>query len=263
MRGEIYQLVAIDKYNNEKVIELNNNNKDSKCLLSFIDSITTSIPNEEALILYLIEKGKIDNKNVRLVIRYNYSTTKYLPVIYNESELNSIALRATNEKDRKSYANFFIDKITLLSADYDFGNYLIALNNSIFSEISNGNYLNNHILEEFERFYSVLSYSYGDEDLSRKEKNKNNLKKCISDYKSIRTLYIFYNHYLNTKGNKTSENAKYDIPECVKYIVPREEIKEEIDIPEYLQKAYKQGGMDAVYALIDNDEVIRKGYKFK
>ena len=40
-----------------------------------------------------------------------------------------------------------------------------------------------------------------------------------------------------------------------------EEIKSEI--PEELQKAYEQYGMDGVYALVDNDEIIEKGYKFK
>ena len=263
MSGEIYQLIAIDEKNNEYIIDLDNNNKNSKCFLFFIDSITTSKKNEEEFISELIKEGKLSNRNVKLVIKYNYSIVKYLPVIYNEQELNSIAVCAHEEKNRKSYAEFLINKITLSRSNYDFFDYIVNLNDGIFSEINNGNYLNSHILEELGKFYSIFNYSYSNEDLAYKEEYRRKLKNYISDYKTIRTLYIFYKHYLNTKVNNLSENDKYKIPSCLKYVFPEENTNTNGDIPEELLNAYKNYGMDGVYALVDIDEIKEKGYKFR
>ena len=54
MVGELYQLVAIDKEGHEQVIKLNNENKNSKGFLFYIDSGTTYMKNHQSLVDYLM-----------------------------------------------------------------------------------------------------------------------------------------------------------------------------------------------------------------
>ena len=263
MSGELYQLVAINEQGVEQVIELKNDNKNNKGFLSFIDSGTTLMENERMLIDYLIKQGKIDNPNVTFAIKYNNRGIKYLPVVYNNPELRFLSLNAKDEKILKAYARYLIEKIDNEICNSDFYQNILALNDEIFQQISNGNYLDKHFLEKLRRFYEPFGLLK--EGVSEKEHYKKELCDSLKTYKTIRTLYLFYKIHLSCKLNNQSieDNHEYDIPEVLKYLIPEESKESVNDIPQELQKAYDQGGMDAVWAIADSEEIIGKGYKFK
>lgn len=261
MVGELYQLVAIDKEGHEQVIKLNNENKNSKGFLFYIDSGTTYMKSKESLVDYLMMQGKISNPDVTFVIKYNNRGVRYLPVIYNDPELRNVSLCATDTKKMKHYVEYLFDKIDPEVCNSNFYNYISELNDDIFSQIINGNYLNTYIFEKLRKYNEMFGIVR--ENMAYKEKYKRELVNLFDDYKSIRTLYIFYKCYINAKSNNLNENIKYDIPECVQYILPDDVEDKGKEIPQHLQKAHEQNGMDGVYALEDNDELIQKGYKFK
>lgn len=263
MSGELYQLVAIAEDGVEQVIELNNDNKKNKGLLSFIDSGTTYMKDENALKEYLFRKGKINSLNITFAIKYNNRGDRYLPLIYNDPEFRTVALNANNERKLESYARYLIDKIDFELCNSDFYQIIMDLNEEVFSQISNGNYLNEHFLSKLKRFYELFGFSR--EDYLYKEKHKKELVDSLKTYKTIRTLYIFYKIYLNCKLNNQmlGDNHEYDIPNQLKYQFLEEIKKSDVGIPEELEKAYEQGGMDAVLAIADAEEIIKGGYKFR
>lgn len=258
MSGELYQLVALDKNGKEHVIELNNDNKNDKGLLSFIDSGTTYMKNEQTLINYLIRKGKLNDPNVTFVIKYNNRGVRYLPVIYNEPGLRQIALKCNDENLLRSYAKYFVDLIENDLCNYNFYNYIVELNEEIFSQVSNGSYLDDKVLDEFRKFYEA--YGIARDDLVLKEQYKHKLATKLNSYKKIRTIYIYYKMYLDSKLNKGNN---YDIPDMLKYLLPQENVEFNPDIPEELKKAYEQNGMDGVWTVTDLDDIEDKGYKFR
>jgi len=262
MSGELYQLVAIDETGKEQVIKLNNDNKNDKGLLSFIDSGTTYMENEQALIDYLMKQGKLDNPNVKFAIKYNNRGVRYLPVIYNDPEFRFVSLNAEDKTKLKHYAKYLIDKIDFYLCNSDLYANILTLNDEIFSEISNGNYLDKHFLNKLRKYYEA--YGITKEDFSYKEMFKKDLADGIKTYKTIRTLYIFYKIHLNSKLDNKSllESNNYDIPQQLKYILP-EEIQKDVEIPEEIQKAYNDDGMDGVWRIKDIDDIGDKGYKFR
>lgn len=262
MSSEIYQLVAIDQTGKEQVIELNNDNKNDKGLLSFIDSGTTYMENEQALIHYLMRQGKLDNPNVKFAIKYNNRGVRYLPVIYNDPEFRYVSLNADDEIKLKHYASYLINKIDFVFCNSDFYSNILILNNEIFSEISNGNYLDKHFLNKLRKYYEA--YGIIKEEFSCKEDYKKDLADGLKTYKTIRTLYIFYKIHLSSKLNNKNilESNVYDIPKELKYIIS-EEIKEAKEIPQEIQKAYDVDGMDGVWGIKDAEDIVDKGFNFK
>ena len=262
MSGELYQLIAIDETGKEQVIELNNDNKNNKGLLSFIDSGTTYMENEQALIDYLMKQGKLDNQNVKFAIKYKNSGVRYLPIIYNDPEFRFVSLNAEDKTKLKHYAKYLIDKLDFYLSNSDLYDNILTLNDEIFSEISNGNYLDKHFLNKLRKYYET--YGVAKEDFSYKEMFKKDLADGIKSYKIIRTLYIFYKIHLNSKLNNKSvlESNNYDIPQQLKYILP-EEIHKDVEIPEEIQKAHDDGGMDYVWGIADTEDVVDKGYNFR
>lgn len=263
MNGELYQLVAIYENGIEQVIELKNDNKNNKGLLSFIDSGTAYMSDENKLKEYLFRKGKINSLDVTFAIKYNNRGVRYLPLIYNDSEFRTVALNANDEKYLKAYARYFVDKIEFELCNSNFYPNIVDLNDEIISQMSNGNYLNKHILNNLRRFYE--SFGILKEDYYYKEQYKKDLADSLKTYKTIRTLHIFYNIHLKCKlsNQLLADNKEYDIPEQLKYLLSEENEKYEEVIPEELQRAYNQGGMDAVWATADLEEVITGDYKFK
>lgn len=262
MSGELYQLVAIDETGKEQVIKLNNDNKNDKGLLSFIDSGTTYMENEQALIEHLIKQGKLDNPNVKFVIKYTNRGIKYLPVIFNDPEFRFVSLNAEDKTKLKHYASYLINKIDFIFCNSDFYSNILILNSEIFSEISNGNYLDKHFLNKLRKYYEA--YGIIKEEFSCKEDYKKELADGLKTYKSIRTLYIFYKIHLSSKLNNKNilESNEYDIPPKLKYVI-FEEFQENKEIPEEIQKAYDRDNMDGVWAIADAEDIVDKGYKFK
>lgn len=262
MSGELYQLVAIDQNGKEQIIKLNNDNKNDKGLLSFIDSGITYMQNEKTLIDYLIAQGKLANQNVRFAIKYNNRGVRYLPVIFNDPEFRYVSLNAQDEIKLKRYARYLIEKIDFELCNSNLYSNILELNHEIVSQISNGNYLDKHFLDKLRRYYDA--YGIIREDFSYKEKFKKDLADSLKKYKTIRTLYIFYKIHLSSKLNNKSviENNEYDIPAELKYITSEEDNMTQ-EIPQELQKAYDNYGMDGVWAVADSEEIITNGYKFK
>jgi hypothetical protein len=263
MSVERYQLVSIDENNDEVVIELNNENKNNRSTLSFIDSGTAYMQSEEDLIKYLIKEKKIINQNVKFAIKYNLNGARYLPIIFNDPEFRFVALNAEDEKKLKEYARFLIDKIDSELCNSNFYSNMSELNIEFFSQISNGNYLDKHVVEKLRRYYEA--YGIMREDRYYREMFKKDLVSSLKSYKTIRTLYIFYKIHLNCKSNNKSvlENTEYDIPQMLKYPYQIKQDKDRIEVPEELKKAYDNNGMDGVWAIADSEEIITGGYKFR
>lgn len=261
MGRELYQLVAIDKNNNEYIIELNNENKNNKGSLSVLDSGTTYFENENHLAKYLFAKEKIPTEDVRFAIKYNYKGSRYLPVIYNDVDLNRISKKADNEEVFIQYVLNLYRKIEEQLYDRDFYEHLIIINDANSQEPNNGNYLQERLMQSIIRFYDTfikINESELEKEYFRKE-----IIRQMSTYKQFRTLYMYYQAYINpyVKENNANEELKHH--KTTFETLAKKESERNFDIPDELLDVYEKYGMDGVYSITDVDEIISKGYRFK
>lgn len=258
MGRELYQLVAITKNNIEYIIELNNKNKNNRGSLSFIDSGTTCFQNERQLSEYLFNKGKIPTKDVKFAIKYSRDGVKYLPAAFNDNELYNISKNTEQEEIFSDYAVKLYMKVEAELYNKDFYEYLMILNDRNSKEKKNGNYLNDHLIKCISDFYEVFV------KLNEAESEKADFRyliiKEMTNYKQLRTLYIFYQIYMNEYIKNNNASNSHEV--TFESLLTREN-KRESDIPDELQNAYEKYGMDEVYATYDLDDLVSKGYKFR
>ena len=261
MGRELYQLVAIDKDNNEYIIELNNENKNNKGSLSVLDSGTTYFESENHLAKYLFAKGKIPTEAVRFAIKYNYKGSRYLPVIYNDVDLNRISKKADNEEVFMQYVLNLYRKIEEQLYDRQFYEYLIIVNDTNSQEPNNGNYLQERLMQSIIRFYDTFIKI--NESESEKEYFRKEIIRQMSTYKQFRTLYMYYQTYMNPHNIKENNVNEEKHHEVTFETLAKKESERNSEIPDELFDVYEKYGMDGVYSITDADEIISKGYRFK
>lgn len=261
MVREIYQLVAIDQNNNEYVIELTNDNKNNKGKLSFLDRGISRFSNSQHLASHLYESGKLPNVPVRFVIRYNYDGIKEIPLIFYDEELNSICKNVDNEAVMSDYALKYYLRLEEALKNDGFYNYLMFMNEKNVSNKKSGNILHNRLIANISRFYK--NFVLLENPNSEKVEIQYDIMKDLMNYKQLRTLHYFYKSYTNRNLKEVEEANESVKHETTFESLLERESKKVSEVPEHLQKAYEQGGMDDVYALVDGDEVIEKGYKFR
>ena len=253
MERELYQLVAITKNNMEYVVELKNENKKNRGKLEFIDNGTTRFKNEESLAEYLYNAGKIPTKEVIFAIKYNNKGAKYLPLIFNDKELTYVSKNVANDDVFPDYVFHFLKLLEVSLSDPVFYNYLIRINSRNEREVRNGNYINQKLITSIIEYYNTYIKT-NNIDENRADLQYSILKE-LYNYKQLRTLRMFYLNYKNIIKKENDIIPAKD--------VNKTNIEEMPDIPEDLDYAYKNGGMDEVYNIADLDDLISSGVKFK
>lgn len=252
---ELYQLVAIDKNNNEYIIELNNVNKKNKGTLSYIDYGTSYFKDSESLAIYLFEKGKIPTKDVQFYIKYNFKEEKRLSVLYNEQELRKI-LKDDIISFRRLGKEIF-EQFILFFEDHFFCNYFFNLSykeRGLNKSDKINNKLYNYITEYYNLFLSKGKLEVNDsESFQYKLLLEDKIFDELCQYKQIRTMIILVKRYkllkqINIELEYSSLNSS-DL--------------DEYEIPEEIDSAYKNGGMDEVYGIVDLDDLEAKKIRFK
>lgn len=258
---ERYQLVAIDEKNNEYIIELNNDNKNNKGTLNFLDSGISRFQNEQHLATYLYKQGKIPNVPVKFVIRYNNMGVKELPLMFFDSELYTLSKIANNNAFLTEYALKYYLKLENALKDEEFYNYLMIINSKNTQDQKNGNFLNEHLITNISNLYK--NFIIIPNPTSEKVEIQYSIINDLTNYKQLRTLHYFYQSYANrfVKGNIVNE-TKETKKATFESLLQRESNRTS-DVPEELQSAYNENGMDGVWAVADADEIIGNGYKFK
>lgn len=253
MANELYQLVAIDKNNKEYIIELNNDNKKDKGSLSFIDYGTAFFKDSEALAIYLHRKGKIPTTDVYFSIKYFRNGPQYLPLIYNDSLMVNVIRNLDNDK-YSEFVFYVLKQLEVQLSSDVFYRYITTKNIENGKQNSNGNYLNQKLINSIMEYYNV--YIKGQRIDSNKAEVQHAILKEIWNYKQLRTLYMFLEEY--SKKIENSVNIQQEEPSF------EQKNEEELpDIPEAIDYAYKNGGMDGVYSSFDLDDLEKEGVKFR
>lgn len=260
MSGERYQLVAIDENNNEYIIELNNDNKNNKGKLYFIDRGVTRFQNPQHLASHLYEEGKIPNVPVKFVIRYNHVGIKELPLIFYDGDLLSISKNADDEAKISEIALKYYLKLEEMLQKYGFYNYLRTINNRNSFDKKSGNFLKDRLIDNIRKLYE--NFILTQNPTSEKVEIQFEIMQDLTEYKQLRTLHSFYKTYENMYVNNFNEVKEFDKKTTFETITKRESA-EIPEIPQELQKAYDTYGMDGVWAIADAEDVVDKGYKFK
>ena len=253
MERELYQLVAITNNNMEYVVELNNENKNNRGKLEFIDNGTARFENELSLAKYLYNAGKIPTQKVGFAIKYNNKGAKYLPLIFNDKELTYVSKNVGDNDVYNDYVFHFLKLLEVSLSDSVFYNYLIRINSRNEREARNGNYINQKLITSIIEYYNTYIRT------NNIDENKADLQysilKELYNYKQLRTLRMFYLNYKNVMKKENDIIPTKD--------VNKENIEEMPDIPDHIDYAYKNGGMDEVYSVADLDDLIANGVKFK
>lgn len=283
-----YQLVAIDKDTNKKIIiKIKNSNREQKVPLSVIDFGTSKFTNEEALAHKLHLDGQLPHSNFRFVISYKANGNKELPCIFNDTRIHEITNPSnkylnndnTLSRLRTSLLYDFI-KIIKEGQNFDLFKYE-TINNR--SNRNSGNYVNDRFFNQTSEFF--INYLNKINDRKNAElysESMEVLQKELERYKEYRTLYYYthiYNYqnklnkdvnitteadwYKNTKEYKESQEKLYNTPslETKKY-EPTEEIltpTEKNDI--LMEQLYNSDNMDEFYSTYDLDELEEKHFK--
>lgn len=204
MGKELYQLVAKDKLGNEVIIELNNSNKKNKGSLELIDSGTTLFENKYSLSNYLFKKGKIKDIEVDFMIKYFHNGERYLPVIFNDKRLRGITKDETIKNDA---IYIYLKHLEALLYSKGFYNYIISLNEKNNKQKTNGNYLNQKIINSIIEYYNL--YVRTNDIDSNKYELQMVLLKELYNYKQFRTLYLFVEEYNNQKRESKVKGKVY------------------------------------------------------
>ena len=243
MGRELYQLVAIDKNNNQYVIELNNLNKKNRGSLEFIDSGTVRFANEQHLANYLHKKGKIPTKDVNFFIKYKHNGDKYLPVIYNDRDL--FLFLGFNDSAKYDYILRFFRLIEIEFSKRYFYDFFVSENKTNSNQSNNGNFLNNKL------FFDLLSYYDTYIRTQNYESSRVDLQYSILselfNYKQFRTMHQFYKTYAIESMNTEKMPDYENLP----------------DVPDDIRHAYETNGMDCVYGIVDRDYLESKGIRLK
>lgn len=208
MSHGIYQLVAINPQGKEYVIELNNDNKNNRSSLDFIDSGTSRFAKEQDVIDYLVFKQKIPKEELNLKIRYaRNKQMRYMPLIYANNEITQVA---KNIDDIGKYNNFvyaFLKRIeTEMFSNNDFFYFIKSLNERYENEKDSGNYLNNKVMGLLTEYFYTYVKPYNIE--ADKSEIQYDLLKQFYNYKTLRTLYTYHIEYLNYKQNQINDASK-------------------------------------------------------
>lgn len=253
MERELYQLVAITNNNMEYVVELNNENKNNRGKLEFIDSGTARFKDQESLAKYLYNAGKIPTTEVSFAIKYNNKGPKYLPVIFSDKELAYVSKNVGDNDVYNDYVFHFLKLLEISLSDQVFYNYLIRINSRNEREARNGNYINQKLITSIIEYYNT--YIKTNNIDANKADLQYSILKELYNYKQLRTIRMFYLNYKNVMKKENDIIPTKD--------VNKTNIEEMPDIPEDIDYAYKNGGMDEVYSIADLDDLIANGVKFK
>ena len=263
MGRELYQLIAIDKNNNQYVIELNNENKNNKGILEFIDFGTVRFRDEKHLTEYLYSKGKIPTKDVKIFIKYKHNGDKYLPIIYNDPDLKFYL--SLDEAGKIDHVERFFRLIQIEFEKLKFYNFFLTENSCNSKEVNNGNYINNKLFYDLIAFYDeYIKYKrYGQE----RTNFQRSIIKELSNYKQFRTMYQFYKSYFQNY----KINVEVDEREFSQVIhdnkgqqindgnIFNDNVEDFPEIPDDILNAYKANGMDGVYGIVDLDNLAALG----
>lgn len=198
-----YQLIAIDKDTNDKIIiKIKNNNKiEEKAPLSVIDFGTSAFNDEVALANRLYKKGELPHSNFKFIIVYKANGLKELPCIFNDKRIHEI----TNPNAKFLIENKPIDKlrsylikefINLIRNNRNFNIFkTVTIDNRIIK--NSGNYVNDRLYNQildFEKNYLNKHNSRKNDELY--VDTMQILDNQLKNYKEFRTLY-FYTHILS------------------------------------------------------------------
>ena len=242
MAHELYQLVAIDKNNNQYIIELKNENKNNKSILEFIDRGTVRFLNEKHLAEFLYNKGKIPTKDVTFLIKYKHNGDKYLPVIYNDRDL--YLYLGFNDSAKYDHILRFFRLIEMEFSKRYFYDFFVSEIKYNRDQQNNGEYLNNKLFLDLINYYNSYICT-GNIDNDKVELQYSILNELFN-YKQFRTIHNFYKSYV--------ENSKENINMTDYENIP--------DIPNDIKYVYDTNGMDGVYGIADLDDLQAKGIRF-
>lgn len=257
MERELYQLVAISDNGIEYIVELNNENKNNKSKLEFIDSGVTRFNDSANLATHLYNNGKIPTTKVNFAIKYQHNGAKYIPLVFNDKKLYALSKSKTESELYQDYV-FYLLKSMQAEFNQGFYEYLVSVNNKNSKQRSNGNYLNSKLLTDigilYNNFIRVNNYSVSKADIEY------SILKELFNYKQLRTMHIMYTDYCNSKVKKKEDNVESKTNNSNNNNISR---FEEADIPEYIRYAYEKDGMDGVYRVADLDDLETLGIKFR
>lgn len=260
MARELYQLVAFSS-GIEYVIDLNNDNKNNRGSLEFIDSGTSRFPSEKKLAEYLYENGKIPTKNVKFAIKYMHEGPKYLPVVINDlqiaaltnsdnQKLKEMALLQNMEVDFGQYVFRLVARIETEMFNKEFYKTLLSINSKSKKRYRSGNYLNSKLMRALNEYFTA--FVLPNDDYSNRTEIRLEILNELYSYKQLRTMHLFYNEYI-LKHKEKEDNIVIGVPNY-------EELP---DIPDYIASAYRYGGLDEVYSVADLDDLESKRIRFR
>ena len=257
MERGLYQLVAISNNGIEYVIELNNENKNNKSKLEFIDSGTTRFKDSMHLANYLYNNGKLPTKDVSFAIKYKHNVEKYIPLVFNDKRLYALSKNKPESDFYQDYI-FYLFKSIQIELNHGFYNYLISVNNKNSRQKSNGNYLNSKLLTDISMLYN--NYIKINNQSNSKLEFVHSIVKELFNYKQLRTMHIMYIDYCNSKHKKQEYNIEAKINSTKGITFPDYEY---VEIPENINYTYEKDGMDGVYGIADLDDLEKLGIKLK
>jgi len=250
---ELYQLVAIYD-GKEEIVPLNSNNKNSKCVLCYIDSITLGLKNKDELISMLIKEGKLSTLNADFFIKYSRNGERRLPLLFNDLSFE-FAAKKCFLKDDKPYAQYvcsLFQRFIKYLENEKFYKFFMYANEKNKNTYKNGSYLNDELVNNIIIYYNLLK---NNENFAQKNEIEKKMLYEIISYKQLRTLCAIFDEYrdfiFSNKNTKNNLNKSLN-----------QETVEELKQQE-IQSIYNKDGMDEVYTYTDLDEMDLYGVKIK
>lgn len=269
-----YQLVAIDNATNtEYVVELNNDSKENKAPLGFIDHGLSRFKDDYSLAKFLYEKGVIPTLNVTFKIKYRANKKdNYLTPIYNDAYIYHVSGRVDNKVDAyDDFLLFVIRTLLIYLSKEDFYDFVLKENRKNGRRKYSGDFVDNRVINTINDYYNM--YIVPKHIDANSAEIQYTLLKEFTQYKQLRCLYKFIKDYDNTKEKiiepafnlKAEQLAMTDPPFNYFLDASKEEFKEpdsitvREDLYDKVLRLYELGGMEAVYEIYDLDDIYQTG----
>lgn len=269
-----YQLVAIDNNSKQEyIVELNNDNKDNKAPLGFIDHGLSRFKDDYSLAKFLYEKGLIPTLNVTFKIKYRAKKKdNYLTPIYNDAYIYHVSGRVENRVDAyDDFLLFVIRTLLIYLSKEDFYDFVLKENRKNSRRKYSGDFVDNRVIHTINDYYNM--YIVPNHLDANSTEIQYTLLKEFTYYKQLRCLYKFIKDYDNTKEKliepafnlKAEQLAMTDPPFNYFLDESKEEFKEidsisiREDLYDKVWELYQLGGMEAVYEVYDLDDIYQTG----
>lgn len=242
MESGIYKLVAKHKNSNDVEIihikEFKGENRKYNVNISYIDKLTTYFENETQLINRLYKNGYIKTNDVELYIEYQYNGQPHFEeVLYKDNaNLGRLKFKVDSESKIDQADSLFRSMVNRLLTK--------LIDEDKYYHLKQSRVVNKKIIEKIDEYLD--SKLKGDRDFYYKI-----LLGYLSNYKQLRDLIFFLEHYNDYEYNESLEDKYWERIKC-NYTVSKKKTK---------VKLYPTPEKIKLETAIINKEIIDKNKK--